>query len=198
LSGHDGSDFAELMERATGVSHTQGIQAEVGLGKVFFRTGLCLNNSLFRLESTALNDTVYVVDPGLDPLGRDSIRRTERYVHTLELRQQSFSIPAMLGVRLGNKRLQAVLTSGVVWQQALNQRVRVSGEMPYAYQFPAPQSRLDLRTEVGVRYALLGDRLFLQLAGQYQNALQEIYRNERLSAKPQQFGINGQLLIRLK
>lgn len=198
LSGHDGSDFAELMERATGVSHTHGVQTELGFGKVFFRTGLGLNNSLFRLESTALNDTIYVVDPGLDPLGRDSIRRTDRYVHTLEVRQQNLSIPAMLGIRLGKKRLQAVLASGIVWQQALGQRTTVSGEMPYAYQLPTAQSRLDLRTEVGMRYALLPDRLFIQVAGQYQNSLQEIYRDERLNAQPQQFGINGQLLFRLK
>jgi len=198
LSGHDGSDFAALMERATGMSHTHGLQTELGAGKVFFRTGLGLNTSLFRLESTALNDTTYAVDPGLDPLGRDSISRTDRYVHTLEIRQQSISIPAMLGIRLGKKRLQAVLASGVVWQQALGQRVRVNGEMPYAYQLPTAQSRLDLRTEVGLRYAVLQDRLFIQVAGQYQNALQEIYRDTRMSAQPQQLGVNGQLLFRLK
>lgn len=198
LSGHDGSDFAPLMERATGVSHTHSLQTELGLGKVFFRTGLGQNTSLFRLESTALNDTTYAVDPGLDPLGRDSISRTDRYVHTLEIRQQSISIPAMLGIRLGKKRLQAVLASGVVWQQALGQRVRVNGEMPYAYQLPTAQSRLDLRTEVGLRYAVLQDRLFIQVSGQYQNALQEIYRDTRMSAQPQQLGVNGQLLLRLK
>ncbi|TAF32128.1 MAG: hypothetical protein EAZ57_09995 [Cytophagales bacterium] len=179
---------ANSLANSSSTMQAYGVDFGLSLGRRFF-----IESGLALAQSSTLHEglTVSIKDP-VAPLGSETVT----VPLTMSTSLRSLQIPVLVGLNLGNKRIQTQFFGGLQNDFLLNSTFESS--LPEDFNFDLGQAKsLNHNAVLGVGLAYnLNSRLSLGVRGQYVSALQSWLDGNNASMKPEQTTLKANLIFK--